>query len=252
MQSSPSVTVAAAAPGKTSHYSTADADADAAAAASSGQEIRSRLLRRLGIHEEDTITNGGTTGMMEQQQQQRPVVQPFQVPLKNKDHDNNNKTQDDEKKSLKFVEEVAVVPIPMRTEYSSRIKSRLWCDRQELHDMAQRNLVEFEFEGYNSCNVIEESSMIVGITGELIHPVHCRTLLQHGHHNNLKRGGHVGVDWRSNNTASSHRLATPPPTNVQPTGQHHHQQQHVSFEWRTRHVVCVSVYVNATAIVNLS
>jgi len=165
MQSSPTVTASL----RTKSHSPKQA---------SGQEIRSRLLRRLGIHEEDgdtlSTTMPVTTFPATQQQQtpRRPSVQPFHVPLKYHKDDSHAK---ETKSSVVFQEDVSVLPIPMRNEYSQRIKSRLWCDKAELHSMAQRNLVEFEFEGWNWRNVVQDECMIVGMTGELIHPVHCRT-----------------------------------------------------------------------------
>ena len=60
------------------------------------------------------------------------------------------------KKRLVFQETVRVVPIPMRNEYSSRVRSRLWTSASELYENAARNTVEFAHEGYvlrSSCTV---------------------------------------------------------------------------------------------------
>jgi hypothetical protein len=52
------------------------------------------------------------------------------------------------KKRLAFQETVQVVPIPMRNEYSSRVRSRLWTNAAELYENAARNTLEFAYEGY--------------------------------------------------------------------------------------------------------
>jgi hypothetical protein len=72
---------------------------------------------------------------------------------------------------IAFQDEVDVLPIPTRHEYSDRIKSRIWSNRHELQENAERNAVEFASEGWNWRNVTEDEGMyICSASGELVHP----------------------------------------------------------------------------------
>ena len=83
---------------------------------------------------------------------------------------NNNK-----KRSIRFAPSVSVVQIPMRSEYSSRIATRLWSSRTEIRDNANRNVVEFSAEDWDWRAVVEDDGMFVcTASGELVHPVHCQ------------------------------------------------------------------------------
>lgn len=72
---------------------------------------------------------------------------------------------------IAFQDQVEVMPIPTRHEYSNRIKSRIWSNRYELQENAERNAVEFASEGWNWRNVTEDEGMyICSVSGELVHP----------------------------------------------------------------------------------
>lgn len=76
-------------------------------------------------------------------------------------------------------ESVSVVPIPMRSEYSDRVKERLWSSATELYQNAARNSIEFAAEGWNWRTVTEDEKMLVcTVSGELIHPIHLHNALQ--------------------------------------------------------------------------
>jgi hypothetical protein len=74
---------------------------------------------------------------------------------------------------LSFNDEVTVVPIPKKEEYSKRIRGRLWVNAQELQSQVARNTVEFAHEGWDWKKAYEDEHMYVcAVTGEKVHPVH--------------------------------------------------------------------------------
>jgi len=76
-------------------------------------------------------------------------------------------------KRLTFDETVSVMPIPMRNEYSHRVRERLWNDAEGIMLNAQRNALEFASEGWDWRTVTEDEFMYRdAASGELIHPVH--------------------------------------------------------------------------------
>lgn len=79
------------------------------------------------------------------------------------------------KARITFNDDVSVAHIPMRSEYSDRVRSRLWSSRYEIHENATRNAIEFQAEGWDWRSVTEDEGMFVCTSsGELIHPVHCQ------------------------------------------------------------------------------
>jgi hypothetical protein len=100
------------------------------------------------------------------------------------------------KTRIMFQEDVEVMPIPTRYEYSDRIKSRIWSNRHELQENAERNAVEFASEGWNWRNVTEDDGMyICSQSGELVHPIHLKHLTiddDNSHGNHHEENGHSG------------------------------------------------------------
>ena len=150
---------------------------------------RSRLYARLGIvpllSSEGKRVNACS----------RPVrkIAPFSEPLKydssseqedelrsperiSKEGTTIIKTKSQKSRAVAFKKEVSVVLVPNHQQYSDRIRSRLWCGKQELRNMAARNTLEYESEGWRWENVLEDDEFITMASGERVHPVHFRRL----------------------------------------------------------------------------
>lgn len=160
------------------------------------REIRSRLLNKLGIHDSSNVSTQPMTAAQHRRvrilrgmgvgytmaksppdgsatRSQVEGVVRSKEPLKSdmKPDSSSGKDLAGKKTTIAFQDEVEVLPIPTRHEYSDRIKSRIWSNRYELQENAERNAVEFASEGWNWRNVTEDEGMyICSASGELVHP----------------------------------------------------------------------------------
>ena len=72
-----------------------------------------------------------------------------------------------------FDKNVSVILIPTRKEYPSELRNSLWLDRKEHKLNKERNLIEFEAEGFDWRNVMDDDDMVYNPTcGNFIHPIH--------------------------------------------------------------------------------
>jgi len=76
------------------------------------------------------------------------------------------------KRRVSLHNDVAVIPIPMRTEYSNLVRGRIWSSASELYQNAARNTLEFAAEGFDWRNAADDSQMVQSPHGERIHPIH--------------------------------------------------------------------------------
>jgi uncharacterized protein (UPF0333 family) len=162
------------------------------------QAIRSRLLNRLGIyktipvsasrsshpihssidstrrkhviraesksHQIALSTTNGTRSLIGD-------VSPYQQPLNDQDRV-DLATAQRKTSRIQFSTNVEVVPIPSRHSYSNRIKKFMYSNSTEIRENAERNVREFEFEGWDWHLVLEDDEMYVdSSSGELVHPV---------------------------------------------------------------------------------
>ena len=149
---------------------------------SSGTAIRSRFLHRLGIQ---ACPRSSTLVKKTCPSRPRPVT--LKEPLKHNSPDCDEVSQCSteitssltssessmrKNRSVSFDDSVTVRPIPMRTEYSARMKQQIWSDRQETYRNAARNSIEFAAENWDWRQVAEDEDMVQAVTGELIHPIH--------------------------------------------------------------------------------
>ena len=74
-------------------------------------------------------------------------------------------------RSVSFDTAVRVHPIPLRSQYSNRIRNSLWTPVSELQENAARNCVEFAAENWDWRQAAEDDDMVV-YHGEKIHPIH--------------------------------------------------------------------------------
>ena len=156
------------------------------------QAIRSRLLNRLGIYKSPPARHGhaesqrrkhieykafGNSLAFETTSGSRSVIgnltrfhEPFQQPLN--DDSPSVSSFGTPGRRIRFESNVTVIPIASRHQFSNRIKRILWSNSREIKENAERNMREYEYEGWDWNLVLEDDEMYVDSnTGDLVHPV---------------------------------------------------------------------------------
>lgn len=165
-------------------------------------QVRSRLLNRLGIYKSIPVSAGRNNhhhhsisssvdstrvkhviraesnrhqiALSTNQNAARSLigdVSPYQQPLNDQGRV-DMATAQRKTSRIQFSANVEVVPIPSRHAYSNRIKKFMYSNSTEIRENAERNVREFEFEGWDWHLVLEDDEMYVDSqTGALVHPV---------------------------------------------------------------------------------
>lgn len=100
------------------------------------------------------------------------------------------------RRSLTFDEEVHIVSIPRRDQYSNRMQQHLWHPAEDLQANIMRNTVEFAADGWKWQQVREEEDHFdCAGNGELIHPVHVEIARLIRHEQGLPEGVPVATPF---------------------------------------------------------
>ena len=133
---------------------------------------RAKLLNRLGIYPRSPLEIQRTRKHILRQPLARSTATllggavPIREPLNDTNYERISK-----RTRIQFNDDVMVVHIPSRHEYSDRIRRFLWSDSFELRELVERNRVEYASEGWDWHAVLEDDDMYVDSnTGELVHP----------------------------------------------------------------------------------
>lgn len=89
----------------------------------------------------------------------------------NRSNDEGSASPPPDRRTVHFDNNVLVVPIPSRHDYSNRIKKALWRNKNEIRDIVDRNRYEYLSEGWEWSRVLEDEEMYFDVaTGDKIHP----------------------------------------------------------------------------------
>ena len=108
------------------------------------------------------------------------------------DASDSSASASDDHRRVAFHDDVTVVLIPRRDEYSDRMRKCLWDSTQISQANIMRNTLEFAAERYEVKKVLEEEDFIRSPeTGELVHPIHIEIAKFLRHERGLPETGNV-------------------------------------------------------------
>mmetsp|Transcript_32008 Transcript_32008/g.67751 ORF Transcript_32008/g.67751 Transcript_32008/m.67751 type:complete len:173 (-) Transcript_32008:183-701(-) len=143
---------------------------------SSSKQLCSKFFRRISVI--SPINKTPTIPVAERSVQDLRNMPRSNEPLQysydhNEEEDQREPQQSGRKKGVKFHETVTVVPVPLRKDYSGKIKTKLWIDKLEMCENVERNRIEFASEDFDWRKACSEDEMFIcNDTRELIHPIH--------------------------------------------------------------------------------
>lgn len=132
-------------------------------------QVRSRLLRNLGISKEVPRQTSPTPPTESNSEAWGPTTEEDLNDIWDVTTLQRNEFAN---KKLQFHPVVKVIPIPSYKVYSKRIQQTIWTNAYELRENVARNTLEFSFENWEVHKVLDEDNGLIYHNGQWIHPVH--------------------------------------------------------------------------------
>jgi hypothetical protein len=124
-----------------------------------------------GISQTCEKSNNRSTSQQEEVNKHQPLDKT--TSSTSSDNDSHKSSSNNSKHRVQFNETVDILSIPSRHQFSNRIKQVYWSSKEEICSNAERNIMEYEYEGWDYNNVVLDEDMYIDTaTGALVHPCH--------------------------------------------------------------------------------